>query len=840
MDNNIEPFIKTKVKRSKSENDALQTDWGNHTAVDWKEFVAQMSKSGSHVYVSRSENPGNVNSYAVIRLLQKMDEKLDEMSNEIIKIRGSLEQAKGKASKRSANRIRGRRPYKAWNLNRENGMRSRKLTSRETQTEIEQEKYNKVSWENLVKRISFDTMNKVPGDEIKAFCRGWGGIENIKGLKAVVKDPCLGYFSEDTNVKSPKNGKDFDTLLFSLLFKNFHDGLSKVQRDMQFRPLIESSRNFEEFVEKELCSIQSSRRQEDARSISSEESPHSMNLELVRLGTFKNFPASGYISTIKLAKEGFYFTGNGDRVVCFACGSERSRWKAGDIPREIHRQISPNCPLLQTGPSNNVPIGDVPNGANTAQHTEDTTQPRSVPNRISLNTGDNQNSNQSNIQDEGAQRDRYLENVNNNASETLQESSTLNRNNTAAISNGAFNTTNSSALSNGNSQASSSSSFSSENVASAPKKTDEYKNSTKTEINTVLSRSRNIQEKINAFLRDLDPLGINFDRPKYPAYAVLATRVSSYKDWPTSLTQTPRDLATAGFLYAGYGDYTRCFFCGGGLRNWEPGDDPWTEHARWFPKCAFLRQNKGDEFVALVQIEHQEQEELEAQGAGNITPSSLHQESVPNGTSHPDVSSFSSVQSVLEMGYSLAVIKEAFNQLKATKDPQDISGEDLMDFILSKEERNNGLDIPPQIFSSRPQARGENIERNTNGQQNVNVTSQADHTMPSSDQQVPLAAANGHSVESKNEDVPRPRNQENLDSLNDILPSISLEDTKSLIEENRRLRDLRICKICLENEASIAMLPCGHLCCCPDCAPAMRKCPICRQFVKGTVRTWLA
>ena len=73
-----------------------------------------------------------------------------------------------------------------------------------------------------------------------------------------------------------------------------------------------------------------------------------------------------------------------------------------------------------------------------------------------------------------------------------------------------------------------------------------------------------------------------------------------------------------------------------------------------------------------------------------------------------------------------------------------------------------------------------------------------------------------------------------------LLFFISTEITQSLLEENRQLKELMICKICMENEASIAMLPCGHLCCCTDCAPAMRKCPICRQFVKGTVRTWLA
>lgn len=62
--------------------------------------------------------------------------------------------------------------------------------------------------------------------------------------------------------------------------------------------------------------------------------------------------------------------------------------------------------------------------------------------------------------------------------------------------------------------------------------------STESQSNPNHKKSRAIQEQINAFLRNLDPLGINFDRAKYPAYAVLATRVSSFQDWPTSLTQT--------------------------------------------------------------------------------------------------------------------------------------------------------------------------------------------------------------------------------------------------------------------------------------------------------------
>ena len=61
----------------------------------------------------------------------------------------------------------------------------------------------------------------------------------------------------------------------------------------------------------------------------------------------------------------------------------------------------------------------------------------------------------------------------------------------------------------------------------------------------------------------LEPLGIVFERPRYPTYSVLATRVSSFQHWPSCLTQTPRNLSTAGFFYLGHGDHVRCFYCGG-------------------------------------------------------------------------------------------------------------------------------------------------------------------------------------------------------------------------------------------------------------------------------------
>ncbi|XP_046370879.2 baculoviral IAP repeat-containing protein 7-A-like isoform X2 [Haliotis rufescens] len=59
-------------------------------------------------------------------------------------------------------------------------------------------------------------------------------------------------------------------------------------------------------------------------------------------------------------------------------------------------------------------------------------------------------------------------------------------------------------------------------------------------------------------------------------------------------------------------------------------------------------------------------------------------------------------------------------------------------------------------------------------------------------------------------------------------------------EENRALRDENTCKVCLDRSSCVVFLPCGHLVTCAECAPALRKCPICRSLIRGTVRTYNA
>ncbi|XP_006167105.1 baculoviral IAP repeat-containing protein 7 isoform X3 [Tupaia chinensis] len=89
--------------------------------------------------------------------------------------------------------------------------------------------------------------------------------------------------------------------------------------------------------------------------------------------------------------------------------------------------------------------------------------------------------------------------------------------------------------------------------------------------------------------------------PAFPGMGSEELRLASFYSWPPTTGVRPELLAAAGFFHTGRQDKVRCFFCYGGLQSWEQGDDPWIEHAKWFPRCQFLLQSKGRAFVHSVQ-----------------------------------------------------------------------------------------------------------------------------------------------------------------------------------------------------------------------------------------------
>ncbi|KAF1642224.1 Baculoviral IAP repeat-containing protein 7-B, partial [Eudyptes chrysocome] len=91
------------------------------------------------------------------------------------------------------------------------------------------------------------------------------------------------------------------------------------------------------------------------------------------------------------------------------------------------------------------------------------------------------------------------------------------------------------------------------------------------------------------------------NEPEYPEMVTEEMRLSTFQNWPRYTDTHPEQLARAGFFYTGQDDVVRCFYCDGGVRNWSFGDDPWREHAKWYPGCEFLLRSRGREFVSSVQ-----------------------------------------------------------------------------------------------------------------------------------------------------------------------------------------------------------------------------------------------
>uniref|UniRef100_A0A2C9LFT4 Uncharacterized protein n=1 Tax=Biomphalaria glabrata TaxID=6526 RepID=A0A2C9LFT4_BIOGL len=98
-------------------------------------------------------------------------------------------------------------------------------------------------------------------------------------------------------------------------------------------------------------------------------------------------------------------------------------------------------------------------------------------------------------------------------------------------------------------------------------------------VNQAVANSSQNATKGNAGGPTYSELGIVTERPKRFEYAVRLKRMETFTSWPRDHHLRLKELAEDGFYYAGYADCARCFYCSGGLRNWEDEDIVWVEHA---------------------------------------------------------------------------------------------------------------------------------------------------------------------------------------------------------------------------------------------------------------------
>ncbi|GFO17502.1 inhibitor of apoptosis protein [Plakobranchus ocellatus] len=282
--------------------------------------------------------------------------------------------------------------------------------------------------------------------------------------------------------------------------------------------------------------------------------PSWLSSEAWRLQTFCNYPRNAAKPALLLAAEGFFYCGSGtdDSVRCFFCRCELKNLQKNEAIGRIHRKLSQACPMVRGVDCGNIPFHNPSAGTNATQPSSGNQENSSCISSWSaiqsstLALPANQAltlaapDNQTSIPDVSAYQ-------------SLIPDASANQSSAPAVS------------ANKSLAPAESSNQSSANQAPAPAATEK--------------------------LRDL----ANHD------YAALQKCLETFHDWPSD-HHLKKDLAEAGFYYTGYGDCARCFFCGGGLRNWDDDDDVWIEHARWFAKCTFIRQKLGQVFVETVDI----------------------------------------------------------------------------------------------------------------------------------------------------------------------------------------------------------------------------------------------
>ncbi|KAK3931779.1 Baculoviral IAP repeat-containing protein 3 [Frankliniella fusca] len=611
-----------------------------------------------------------------------------------------------------------------------------------------------------------------------------------------------------------------------------------------------------------------------------------MNVEESRLRTFQNWPANAAVDPQRIAKAGFYYTGRGLEVQCFSCGGRIEEWNYGDQVMARHRRVSPSCPfVINPASSGNVPLCGAPRDVPAHPHPSTAFQSRPSGSSARLTASHGMWDQSTMFRSEAAR----LETFENWPIPEIVSPSQL------AKSGFYYQGTGDKVRC----------AFCSGAVGFWEAGDDPEKEHRRhfpacpflynIPVGNIPLNSESSDTCSQLGVRDLntdstDPklamkeLGIQSHHgPRNPIYATVESRLRTYDNWPTDVTQKPDELAAAGFYYTGNGDQVRCFHCDGGLRLWDPSDDPWMEHARWFNTCGYVTLVKGEQFVkqAIVQ-----QTSLNTMLDSSLPSSPLRR---PQNQKHTitereiqALMGSESVVAALGTGLDVSRIKMALRQkleqtglpfssadalIEAALDVQheEFADQDLFrgDVPRSSHWRQSGQnDLDTEDQWETEEETDEDAEQESHAQQQQQrqreesdeTSNEVKHLLPNNEHQPsslqgsnavgnPMSQSMPSLAEATNSKGPD-KNGSCRQSL-PLLPSMEedllcLEKKVSLEEENRRLKEARQCKICMDSEACVVFLPCGHLVTCVNCAPSLSDCPICRQAIKATVRTFLS
>lgn len=227
-----------------------------------------------------------------------------------------------------------------------------------------------------------------------------------------------------------------------------------------------------------------------------------LKYEIIRYSTFSKYEKYSSIAFMKLSRAGFYYDRLSDLVRCFKCKYKYDIHNcSNEEPMDIHYKYSPQCSFVRENYSASHNASGVVG--------EDTNHPEidrgaaggpsDIPNSDSYHT--------------------HVVTVENTIRPSINTVSHTSENLSVVTEN-----------------------RDSRNTAIFP-----YSSSQP----NIFSSQTGMDQYQQKAREKLKSLGICFEKPKIPRYAILATRFASFKNWPKSAIVSPDDLAHAGFFYYG-------------------------------------------------------------------------------------------------------------------------------------------------------------------------------------------------------------------------------------------------------------------------------------------------
>ncbi|KAJ7997516.1 hypothetical protein DPEC_G00229830 [Dallia pectoralis] len=604
--------------------------------------------------------------------------------------------------------------------------------------------------------------------------------------------------------------------------------------------------------------------------------------ELFRISTFAPFLSSA-VTERSLARAGWFYTGVGDRVQCFRCNVTAEGWQPGDCPIEKHRQLSPSCSFIQTLPSTAnllssshsafsplrsapvIPVscpGPAPNLVPAEEPVGYLNMGFSVPPPSSPLSSRG-------VEDMSHQRAPTCHNPSMRREQERLDS--FHSWNLTIILPAELATAGFYYLGQGDRVACFTCGGQLSNWEPGDRAVSEHQRHYPNCRFVRGDRSDNVSLTggPGGVGGPPGPVALGLNNVSNPAMQQSEERLLTFVQWPSRIPVRPDQLATAGFYYVGRNDDVKCFCCDGGLRCWESGDDPWVEHAKWFPRCEYLLQVKGQEFVHQVQARFPRLfEQLLTNGDSSsrefVDPPVVHLGPGEERSEDAVMMNTPVVVSALDMGFERGLVKQTVQSKILISGENYKTVQELVSDLLAAEDQRKEeeremlaeeMASDGHSFLKRHQAvlvqRLKSVESVLEHLREQNVISAEEYTglqgSPSQQQTarlIELVLAKGNAAA----EVFRNWIQKNdVHLLRDLMaqaneaasPSQDLSDLP-MEEQLRRLQEERTCKVCMDKEVNIVFIPCGHLVVCKECAPSLRKCPICRGLVKGTVRTFLS